>query len=187
MYGLLQVAVVLHGLVEIWDGSLENILDDALDDDMLLGRKFRVVEVANSFKDNVLLKLLLVVVLFWVDAYLPVDSSELPFGELGPSPEASVQLTALLAPGPGFSTVKRKRLHAVAETSAFAFLALNLLVDLPESLPLVDVFIGATKLASSESWRGIAIQISLCRLVDLHELLPASKSSSTLAFAFSFA
>lgn len=99
MDGLLQVAVVLNRLVEVGHSSLEYVLDDALDDDVLLCREFGVVVVANCFQDDVLLELLLVVVLLRVNADLLVDRSQLSLWELGPAPETSVQFTAFLALG----------------------------------------------------------------------------------------
>ncbi len=47
LHGLHQVTVVLDRFVKVWNGSLEDVFDGSLDEEMLFCSKLRVVEVAH--------------------------------------------------------------------------------------------------------------------------------------------
>jgi hypothetical protein len=94
----LQVAVVLLGGIQNRHSVREDVPDDAFDDDMILGSKFRVIEVSDGLENDILLELLLFVSRIWVQAYLFVHRFDLALFVFDPVPELLVELPCLGRP-----------------------------------------------------------------------------------------
>jgi hypothetical protein len=143
-----------------------------------------MVEVTDSFEDDVLLQLFLVIMLLWVYSNLSVYRSELSIWELDSTPETIVQFTT--SPSLGFSLSGFwERLHAVSESSASSLSTLNEVLDVAKTVTFVDIVAGSTAERSAFlCWRLRALQVSLCSLIDLDQFLPAGcKSSASFGFA----
>lgn len=184
MDGFTEVAIVWHGLVQVRDGSLENVFDDTLNKDMLLGGELGVVEVPDCLQNDVFLELLLLVVLVWIDSNLAIDSPTLSLWEFGLAPESVVQLSALLVVLVGSVW---QRLHAVSESSLICTCAPDLLVDLLQSLAATDVFGGPSEPVASKRGRAVCVDFVLGRLIDLDELLASCVEAALLALGWALA
>ena len=83
MNGLFQVAIILNRLVKVRHCALEYVFDDTFDDDMLLSRKFGMIEIPNSFQNDVFLEFFFIIALLWIDSNLSVNSFGLSCREFG--------------------------------------------------------------------------------------------------------
>ena len=68
----MQITIILNRLIKVWYSSLEYIFNYTFDNDVLVGGKFRMIKVTNSFQNDVLFELFLFIVLVWVDSDLAI-------------------------------------------------------------------------------------------------------------------